>query len=166
VAIDDDEADEFPTSPEPPISKQDAAGGGNDAAEAIQIAERFNNTAQIVIQVAEANARLVLHKCVSGLRGSRDWLGPAGLFAGFFVSLLTSDFKKVLGVEAEVVQGITIGVTAALAAWTAVWGIRATRIPSTDDAIEDIIKGLKGESTLQVARRQRCRWRRLRLTKP
>jgi hypothetical protein len=146
VVADPDEADGFPTSPQPPISEKDAAGGGNDAAEAIQIAERFDNTAQVLIQVAETNARLVLHKCVTGLRGSRDWLGPAGLFAGFFISLLTSDFKEVMGVRADVVEGITIGVTSALAAWTLVWAVRATRVPSTDEAIEDIIKGLKGEA--------------------
>jgi hypothetical protein len=142
----DDEADEFPNSPEPPISEEDGAGGGVDAAEAIQIAERFNNTAQVIISVAETNARLELQRCVSGLRGSRDWLGPAGLFAGFLISLLTSDFKDVLGVEASEVEGITIGVTVALAVWTVVWAIRAARIPSTNDTIEDIIRGLKGET--------------------
>lgn len=140
----DEDVGEFPSSPEPPISEHEAASGGNDAAEAIQIAGRFDNTAQIVISVAEANARLVLHRHVTGLKGSRDWLGPAGLFAGFFVSLITSDFHEVLGLTADTVQGIMIGVTFALLVWTLVWATRAVRTPSTDETIERIMQGLKG----------------------
>lgn len=140
----DEDVDEFPSTPELPVSEHEAASDGNDAAEAIQIAERFDNTAQTVISVAEANARLVLHRNVIGLRGSRDWLGAAGLFAGFFVSLVTSDFHEALGLTADTVMGIMIGLTVALGVWTLVWAARAARTPSTDEIIERIMQGLKG----------------------
>jgi hypothetical protein len=138
------DVDEFPSTPERAISEQEAAGGGNDAAEAIQIAERFDNTAQIFISVTEANARLALHRNVADLRGSRDWLGTAGLFAGFFVSLVTSDFHKLFGLTADTVKGIIMGITFALGMWTAVWAARAVRTPSTEEITERIMKGLKG----------------------
>ena len=143
--VEDDE-DGFPSSPEPAVSEQEAtAGGGDDAAEAIRIAERFDNTAQIVISVAEANARLVLHRNVSGLRGSRDWLGPAGLFAGFLVSLVTSDFRPILGMTADTVEGLVMGITLALLAWTAIAESGRARCSSTDEVIERIVKGLRGD---------------------
>lgn len=140
----DVDVDEFPSTPERAVSEQETAVGGNDAAEAIQIAERFDNTAQIVISVAEANARLVLHRNVTGLKGSRDWLGPAGLFAGCFVSLATSDFHKLVGFTADTVEGVMIGITGALGIWTVVWAARAARTPSTEEITERIMTGLKG----------------------
>ena len=86
----------------------------------------------------------MLHRNVAGLKGSRDWLGPAGLFADFFVSLVTSDFHKLLGLTADTVKGIMIGITVALGVWTAVWAARAVRTPSTEEITERIMKGLKG----------------------
>lgn len=109
------------------------------------VVERFSNVEQRVIYVDEDKVELALADAVTKLARRREGWGPAGLFAGLLVSLLTANYKDVLGVDAQTVKGIVIAVTVGTGAWTLRTIYRAFRGRSKDKIVRETIERLRGQ---------------------
>lgn len=106
------------------------------------VVEKHSNVDQTVIRVTEDKARLALVGTVSELAKRRGAWAPFGLFAGLMTSLLTADFDDVLGVDAQIVEGIVITVAFLSGVYTV---IALARGRSTTELVEDTINKLKGQ---------------------
>jgi hypothetical protein len=153
AAQDDEGLPAAGSGPEPAISDDEARAaadaGAADPSQLVQLAqsapitEQFTNIEQTLIAVAEDKARLVLNDTVDLIKQGRDWMGPAGLFAGLLIGLVTGDFHEIVGVSGDTVQGMTIMATIGTGVWTVVTGFHAFRTPSTKKLVDKTIDNLK-----------------------
>ena len=153
VAEDDEGLPAAGSGPEPPISDDEARAASiahpADPTQLVQIADsapitaQFTNIEQTLIAVAEDKARLVLNDTVDLIKRGRDWMGPAGLFAGLLVGLLTGNFHEIAGVSGDTVEGMTIMATLGTGAWMAIKIFHAVRTPSTKKLVDNTIDKLK-----------------------
>jgi hypothetical protein len=135
------------------VSKDDAAqaavgasleeGAGTTTAEGAGAVRVFANTDQTHIRVPEDRVRLVLDDLAADLRRRRDWMGPAGIMLGLGTTLLTADFKEVLGVNPSGVGGIVGTLFALSLVWTALTLASAARGTSQRRAVDKALTGLK-----------------------
>jgi len=149
----DDEGLPLTAGPERAVSEDEARAAADAEqadpgalvrmAEAAPITNRYTNIDQTAIEVTEDRVELVLRDAVVELRKARDWMGPAGLFLGLLLSLVTADFNAVLGFSAEAVKGMDVLATFITGAWTARTGWVAYSLRSTDDTIKRTIERLK-----------------------
>lgn len=138
---------------EPPVSQDEArAAAQASTPEKVDkelgdtpVVEKHSNVEQTVIEVTEDKATLALKCTVSELAKRRGAWAPAGLFAGLLTSLITADFDDVLGVDAQIVEGIVITVAVLSGLYTAFTLARALRGRSTTALIEHTINELKGQ---------------------
>lgn len=115
-----------------------------DLVENVPVARKHSNVEQTLIEVTEDRLTLVMNDAANKLAQRREWMGPAGLFSGLLLSLLTANFKEAFGVDAQIVQGVVIAVTCATGVWTLVTVLRAIRGRSKAKIVADTVKALKG----------------------
>ncbi|MGW3916239.1 hypothetical protein ACWEBX_32690 [Streptomyces sp. NPDC005070] len=98
----------------------------------------YMNTQQEVIIVTKDKASLCLHDALGNMRKKDAWVAPFGVLVSIGFSLLTSDFKKVLGVSADAWKAVFIisGVISLFFLIKALWGMRKSV------SVEDVVRRL------------------------
>lgn len=139
---------------EPPVSQDEARAAAQDSppqeigeelAGAAPVAEVHSNIEQTVIRVDEDKVKLALGDAVKEIGKRRGAWAPGALFVGLMTSLVTADFKEVLGVNAQIVEGIVITFAVLSAAYTVFTAVRAALSQSRDKVVQHTISKLKGQ---------------------
>jgi hypothetical protein len=152
LTVEEDDSQPLASGPERAVSEDEARAAAQPAdpadvtrmAQAAPITKRHTNIDQTAIEVTEDRARLVLSYTIGLNQRGRDWMGPAGLFLGLLLGVLTSDFKPLpMGVAADTVKGMAILATLTTGVWTAVATFHALRSPSSKHLIDETIEKLK-----------------------
>lgn len=138
---------------EPPVSQDDARAAAQESPRqeigeelaGAPVAEVHSNIEQTVITVDEDKVKLALGAAVKEIGKRRAAWAPGALFVGLMTSLLTADFKEVLGVNAQIVEGIVITFAVLSGAYTVFTAVRAALSQSRDKVVQHTISKLKGQ---------------------
>jgi hypothetical protein len=68
----------------------------------------YTNLAQNIIHVTEDKTRLYLIEYRDAIKAQNDWIAPAGILITLIATLIVSDFKPFIGLEAGVWQALFI----------------------------------------------------------
>ncbi|MGW5098953.1 hypothetical protein [Streptomyces sp. NPDC004100] len=103
----------------------------------------YMNTQQEVIIVTKDKARLCLHDALGNMRKKDAWVAPFGILISIGFSLLTSDFKKVIGVSADGWKTVFIvaGAISLFFLLKALWNMRRSV------EVEDVVRRLSESPT-------------------
>lgn len=124
------------------ITDQEKKGtGGTFAPNHIVVDRIHSNTSTEVIFITEDKLRLKLKDYTHSIERSKDWHVPLAFSLTLSGTLLTSNFKNFLSIEAQLWQfGFSIALAASLV-WLLVSVIGAYRA----EKMEDVISSIKGQ---------------------
>jgi hypothetical protein len=113
----------------------------------VRVAKKHSNLDQTLIEVTGDRTKIILTETADKLAKRREWPGPLGLFVGLGMSVLTANFKKTFGLEADTVKGIVMTAAAGAALWTLWTLVRAVTTPSRKKVVELCIEALKHQGS-------------------
>lgn len=111
----------------------------------VKITQRHRNIDQEVIEITVDKLRLILHTHIRELDKQSIWKGDLGVFVTLLLAVITSDFRAVWGVEANVWRSLFIVGAIVYAVKLVVSLFKYLRAKSLDDVILAIKSGGSSE---------------------
>lgn len=104
----------------------------------LEVEKYHKNVSQEVVEITTDRLRIILSQHIRKIEREKDWQVAFGILLALSASIVTADFKTVLGVEAGVWKSLFILGTGASGIWLLVCLFRLIKRQDLDDLIKKI----------------------------